>query len=367
MPADQQGYDPATKRQPTFGYQQQQEPQGYGVPPPQQYGQQQQPQHLGYGAPPPSNGVYQQQPYVGSATQLPAAYDHHQHQPHQQHHHHQVAGSVATSGGGRGPLGVGGLPHARPFFGDSAADGIRHPHSCCCHYEPGPNIPLHWFDGGRGWVTKYFYDYILRDSNTYEPGKFRCQVPVGHQGQLCNHEVSEGDCCKGNCCWQSGTSAHLVMAEHVRAAHGMGPPARRQWSSGLCDTEGCCEAYCCAPCQGSRQIMALSGYEDKFHCGWCMFFTFLGFRVQRAGDRNVIYWIPPWIYVAILTRGRMVVLNNIDEGCCTTCLTTLCCSLCSVAQTYRELTASGVWPGSSYGFERPANYATVGYGPAVMA
>lgn len=34
MPADQQGYDPATKRQPTFGYQQQQEPQGYVSPRP---------------------------------------------------------------------------------------------------------------------------------------------------------------------------------------------------------------------------------------------------------------------------------------------------------------------------------------------
>jgi hypothetical protein len=256
------------------------------------------------------------------------------------------------------PLGVGGLPQARPRFNLPAEDGIRFEHGCC-DYKPGPNIPLHWFDGGSGWVTKYFYDFVLRDPKAYEPGKFRCQVPLPN-GQLCNHEVSETDCCKGNCCWSSFSGAHLRMGEHVRTAHGQHPPPRRAWASELCDTEGCCDSYFCAPCQGSRQMMALAGWEDEFHWGWCLFFTFLGFRTQQAGGRSVVYWIPPWVYVAIMTRIRMVALNNIDEGVCTTLCTALCCSLCSMNQTYRELSASGVWPGSSCGSQRPANYASIG-------
>ena len=62
-------------------------------------------------------------------------------------------------------------------------------------------------------------------------------------------------------------------------------------------------------------------------------------------EKDETYWVPPHLLVAILTRQRLVRLNNIDEGCCTTALTTVCCSLCSITQTYRELSASGVWPG----------------------
>lgn len=256
------------------------------------------------------------------------------------------------------PLGVGGLPQARPIFYSPAEDGIRHPHGCC-DYTPGPNIPIHWFDGGYGWVTKYFYDSVPRNPQAYEPGKYRCQVPL-QNGQLCNHEVSEDDCCKGNCCWRSYGRAHWKMDQHVRQAHGQMPPPKRQWTSELCDTEGCLDSYFCAPCQGSRQMMALAGWEDKFHWGWCLFFCFLGFRAANHGGRSTVYWIPPHVYAAILTRPRMVALNNIDEGICTTLCTALCCSLCSVAQTYRELSASGVWPGSTCGSVRPANYGCVG-------
>lgn len=256
------------------------------------------------------------------------------------------------------PMGSGGLPMARPRFITPAEDTIRRPQGCC-DYGPGPNIPLHWFDGGSGWVTRYFYDYVLRNPEAYEPGKYRCQVLLPN-GQHCNHEVSESDCCKGNCCWASGATAHIRMDQHLRSAHMLSPPPRRQWTTELFDTEGCCDAYFCAPCIGARMMMALAGWEEKFHWGWCLFFTLLGCRSAGSGRNQIVYWIPPHVYVALMTRNRIVTLNNIDEGFCTTFCTSLCCPLCSMTQTYRELTASGVWPGSYCNNLKPPYYASVG-------
>lgn len=257
------------------------------------------------------------------------------------------------------PLGVSGIPSARPYFVTDAENGIRYPQPCCPGYNPGPSVPLHWYDGGQGWVTKYFYDTARRDPAKYEPGRFRCQAQLPN-GQLCRHVIVEDDCCKGNCLWTGYARAPFKMQGHLAEAHGLKPPRLRSWSSGLFETEGCCESYLCAPCQGSRQMMALAGWEDELHWGWCLFFTFVGFRCIGSGRNQILIWIPPWIYVAMLTRLRLVRLNNIDEGVCTSCCAAIMCSLCSMAQTYRELAASGVWSGSSLGLERPANYASVG-------
>ncbi|CUG92832.1 Hypothetical protein, putative [Bodo saltans] len=239
-------------------------------------------------------------------------------------------------------LGVGGLPRALPRFGDPAADDIRHYHALC-QYDHGPNIPLHWYDGGNGWVTKYFYDSVPRDAVTYEPGKFRCQVPLP-DGRLCEHEVSEGDCCKGNCCWSQSASAQKAMIEHVAAAHGVASPAPQRWSTGLFETEGCWDALLCAPCQGSRQMMAMAGWEDRMHWGWMTYFTCLSIAPQQ-GCNQIIYWVPPCLYVALTTRRQMVTLHNIDESFVASILKCVCCSICSVAQVHRELNSAGVRPG----------------------
>lgn len=256
------------------------------------------------------------------------------------------------------PLGVGGKPQATPVFCLAGEDAIRHEHACC-GYGPGPNIPLHWYDGGEGWVTKYFYNSTPRDPKTYEPGKFRCQAPsVERSGELCNHEVSETDCCKGNACWWSNCVAYRAMGTHLQVTHHQVRPPKRPWTSGLFDTEGCLEAFFCAPCQGSRQVMALAGWEDRFHWGWCLLFTFLGLRSEEHGDRR-LYWVPPCLYVALLTRHRMTALGNIDEHMCKTWLIAIFCSVCSIAQTYRELSGSGVWSGTNCGQQRPQNYGSI--------
>eukprot|EP00759_Apiculatamorpha_spiralis_P007435 PhF_6_TR14530/c0_g1_i1/m.23064 len=62
------------------------------------------------------------------------------------------------------PLGITGLPRARPYFPSTrrqnAENAIRYRLPLCgwclLNHPPGPNIPEHWYDGGMGWVTKYF-------------------------------------------------------------------------------------------------------------------------------------------------------------------------------------------------------------------
>jgi hypothetical protein len=262
------------------------------------------------------------------------------------------------------PLGVSGLPHARPYFNSVAEDGIRHPQCFCCwQYNPGNRIPPHWYDGGRGWVTKYFYDAVQRNPATYTAGTFRCQVRRP-DGQLCNEEIEEHGCCKGSCCWESDAKAPKKMVKHLTSAHGLRPPPRREWATGLFETEGCLDVLCCVQCNGARQMMALSGWEDSMHWGWCLFFTFWSFENFGVCEDLWMY-IPPWIYVAILTRFRMIELNNIDEHVCETLGIVAFCAPCSVAQTYRELAASGVWAGGIC-TERLANYGTIGAPKATL-
>lgn len=195
-------------------------------------------------------------------------------------------------------------------------------------------------------MTKYFYDSVPRDMLRQEPGKYRCQVLL-KDGQRCDHEISDTDCCKGNFCWTPLATAPLQMDEHVRTVHGAAPPPRRQWSSSLFAFEGWGEACLCGPCLGARQVTAVAGWEDTFHCGWCFLFSFFGLgRVS--------------FYPAIMARIHLIALNNIDEHCCSAFWISVCCFTCSLAQTQRELSASGVWPGSSCGNGvRPSNYASL--------
>jgi Cys-rich protein (TIGR01571 family) len=249
------------------------------------------------------------------------------------------------------PLGVGGLPRARPYFLGDAENGIRHPGPChCCAYAPGPNVPEHWYDGGMGWVSRYFTDVEPFDWNAKSNGKHVCQVPVANGKGTCQHPIQNDGCCDKTFCWCPCAKAPPAMRDHLQSAHGIVPPPLRGWASDLFDTEGCMDTIFCTPCHGARQMMALSGYADTFNIWWCLFFCFAG---CRSRGRHETYWVPPCTMVAIFTRFRMVALNRIDENPCQTCMTVLCCPACSVAQTYRELSASGVWPGGNFNSAPP--------------
>lgn len=259
-------------------------------------------------------------------------------------------------------LGVGGLPRARPYFGLDAEDGIRHK-ALCCGTPPGPKVPYHWLEAGLGWVTKYFTDVVSLDRENKQLGRYRCQMPQPN-GQPCSYEIAdEQACCTFGPCWNVKTNVPFAMMAHV-GQHGIMPTTapRRQWSSALCDTDGCCEVLWCAPCNGSRQMMALSGHEDTFSWAWCLFFCLAGFQVEQRDEQTIVYWIPPHLFVALFTRFRVVRLNNIDESFCSSMCNVCCCSICSVAQTYRELSAAGVWPGSSCGSDKPPYYGTLDMG-----
>lgn len=263
-----------------------------------------------------------------------------------------------------GPLGISGRPRAKPYFNSQAEDGIRHPH-VCCGPPPGPSAPEYWYESGLGFVTKYFADVVPYNQKESIPGSFRCQVLLPN-GQPCPFEVKdEAMCCScpGTPCWEASGGAPITMLQHIQAVHGIVDPAmqapKRQWQSDLCATEGCLDVWCCASCHGSRQMTAMSGWEDTFDAGWCAFFTLLGLRVKVINGRVVVYYVPPHFYVALFTRRRMVDLNNIDEGFCSTCMIVSCCPVCSIAQTYRELAASGVWTGSNCGGSKPAYYGVL--------
>jgi hypothetical protein len=252
---------------------------------------------------------------------------------------------------------VAGLPRARSQFTSVALEGVYHRSSFCCAPDIQQRIPTHWFDGGDGWATRYFYD----DPKSPEPGRYRCQVQSLHNANLCDYEVSVDSGNRGGC-WplSTATSAPERMAQHAHKMHGIQPPHSRQWSSSLWDTEGCCEVLLCTPCQGSRQMMALAGWEDKFHWGWCLLFSLAGFQAGAtcSADQCCLLRILPCMCVALLTRHRVVVLQRVNENRWTTLATEMCCAPCSVAQTRRELMASGMSPGSTLWCHTAARNAT---------
>jgi len=241
-------------------------------------------------------------------------------------------------------LGVGGLPRASPHFKWPFDDCIRHPRPICCMdcIKPGPNIPEHWYDGGDGWVTKYFTDVQPFSWVNKSKGTYKCQVAG------CNFNVENDEKCVGTPCWLPGSAAVTTMIEHASAAHGQQAPPKRDWSTGLCNRTGCCDVLLCLPCQASRQMMATAGWANKFNVWWCCFFCLAGCQ-QSQDDKgnNTIKWSPPFQMAAVFTRCAIVRANNIDEHWCKTFCCGVLCSPCSLAQSYREFSAAGVWPGGT--------------------
>ena len=168
--------------------------------------------------------------------------------------------------------------------------------------------------------------------------------------------------CFRECCFRPRSPVREMIA-HVEGMHGVFAPLKRAWSSDLCDTTGCCDIILCLPCQASRQMMAQQGRADKFSWIWCCYFFVAGLQRGKAPDGKIeggsegcggggccgtgLTYSPPCWVAALMTRPFTVRMNNIDEGCCTTCCYTTFCPCCSLAQTYREHTAVGVWPGGT--------------------
>lgn len=245
-------------------------------------------------------------------------------------------------------LGVSGLPRAKPLFGETAWDNIRHK-AACCGTPPGPRVPFRWLEAGQGWVTKYFTDVVSLDRQTKQLGRYRCQVRS--DGEQCPFEIDdEQACCTCGPCWSVNTTVPVKMIDHVQLRHRITDPGipLREWSTGLFEPEGCREALFCASCTSSRQMLALSGIEDTASCGLSVFLCFQ-------------------LCVPLLTRYRTVKLNSINEGCVCTALVVCFCSFCSAAQTNRELGHAGVWPGSSCGSFRPAYYGSKDLMPITKA
>lgn len=212
---------------------------------------------------------------------------------------------------------------------------------------PGPNIPEHWYDGGDGWVTRYFTDVTPFSYENKTKGTFKCQVLNG--ASHCNFPIENDEKCSGTPCWSPGTAAVAKMQEHLLAVHNITEPPKREWASGLCDTAGCCDVLLCVTCQASRQMMAATGHANTFNVWWCLLFCLAGCGTsqdEQTGQTRCT-WTPPCIFAAMLTRCSIAQLNRIDEHWCKTGLCAICCSVCSLAQSYREFSAAGVWPGGT--------------------
>ena len=251
-------------------------------------------------------------------------------------------GYVANAPNGSLPYNVG----AKPYFGGLARAGIRPENfirntvpSCCGDLRPptGNDVPAHWHDGGHGWVTRHFVDIEAFDWEQKRPGVHRCALANG-QGNQCEFiaEGEESSCC----CWRPRGRAPRKMEAHLKQVHGMQEPPRREWATGLCVCgEGLCDACFCSPCQGSRQIMAGHGHKETMSWLWCCALMCMNGNEEGEGGGHSI------VYAAWLSRFTIKRLHNIDEGCCKTMLAACCCPHFSLAQTYREFSAAGVWPG----------------------
>ena len=259
---------------------------------------------------------------------------------------------------------------AHPYFGGGMRAEVHvrpyaWPRSCCfnCYLPAEPaagRVPEKWLDGGMGWVTRHFRDEVPFNFETETPGRFRCNV------EGCGHVVEEEEaCCQLPCGWRPAGVAPRKMAAHLKTAHGLFPPPKGEWATDMCDTTGLLEACCCAPCQASRQMMASYGHADTFNLAWCCLFTSIPHHSEHEGadpdaDRencggcNVVL-------AAYFTRRYAKTLQNIDEGFCKTCCVACLCPHCSLAQTYREFGAAGVWPGGFCVSEAPQVTAGSGY------
>lgn len=95
----------------------------------------------------------------------------------------------------------------------------------------------------------------------------------------------------------------------------------------LSDTSQCFDTVCCCCCQMSRQCSAIDAKPDRHDCGMCLLALCLG------------------EFFPVCLRCKISDKFMLEEHCCTSCLSGLCCASCSVCQTGRELNFRGLNPG----------------------
>ena len=128
-----------------------------------------------------------------------------------------------------------------------------------------------------------------------------------------------------------------AVAGNVGSAVGIS----RTWSSGLCDCMGdtgsCCDVYFCTPCQVSRQCEAIDGRQNTMDTCLCC----VALIMENYGNGGVGT-------LAMILRYRFIAKYNITgEGVIQTFFNSMCCPLCSMCQTHRELSNMMLWPGGT--------------------
>ena len=123
------------------------------------------------------------------------------------------------------------------------------------------------------------------------------------------------------------------------------------------DVPNCCEALCCCTCAATYQYGVIQNIdrhvENQFD--WIVCLAITCFQS---------YCIPAVWFVTYKTRGKIQntyhdpQTNNMCTDLCLTC----CCTTCTSAQNYRELTLRGHWPGSLIA-NKPPGYYTTALGP----
>jgi hypothetical protein len=246
-------------------------------------------------------------------------------------------------------------PRAQPFFephtrwARDVRPGQANPQCCaaldaCNTVQPDEvAVPAHWLDAGEGWATRYFTDVVPTSVADRAAGSHRCTL-AGAGGKPCEHVVDGEAFCADyfTACWHPAGNAPSDMAAHLKAAHGLEPPARTaEWATGLFDSEALCYNTLCAPCSGARQVMAARGLRDRPHVGHCALYA-LGYghpEVPCLGMQAA----------ACTARHGAAQLEGIAENGCATCLIGTFLPACSLAQSWRQFAHAGVWPGGMCG------------------
>lgn len=98
------------------------------------------------------------------------------------------------------------------------------------------------------------------------------------------------------------------------------------------DFSSCCDVYFCICCQIGFQKGMISTSRQGMDVFWCCLPIFCGgLGVVMAA-------------VTLRTDVRQR-FGLTAEGDCSGCLQGCCCPACSICQTYREMSARGMWPG----------------------
>ena len=136
-------------------------------------------------------------------------------------------------------------------------------------------------------------------------------------------------------------AAILGIANQVAGTALQAVGIQRRWSSGLCDcckdTGSCCDVYFCTACQVARQCNAIDGQINQNDmCLCCVSLILLYYGNGGEG------------LLAMIIRYRLVAKYSItEESVIMTFCLSMCCPLCSMCQSHRQLTSMALWPGGT--------------------